>query len=174
MIFPPDFLRIFDSFTHPRECGAQAVRLGTCKVTSLVGDRGGRTIHGIAETFHPEAFADGKIPTVEDAKQILYQSYWTTCHCQAFVWPLNAVIFDFAMNHGEDDPAYTLQVLSGHAVESDGDIGPKTVGWVHEWMARSAALNLLEQREILGVRTRWKAGLLARCAALRQLVLTPK
>lgn len=173
MSLPADFTRMFHLFTHPWECGVEVARLRTCQVTRLEGDRGGRTIHGIAEAFHPEAYVGGKIPSIEEAMEILHASYWMPAQCNSFSWPLNAVVFDFAMNHGEDDPAYTLQVLTGHAAEADGDIGPITARWVTEWIFRGASLELIKQREMLAVRTRWKKGLLARCEALRKLVLSP-
>jgi lysozyme family protein len=133
----PNFERAF-AFTHSWECWGGA-KTGTCRIGDDPKDPGGRTIHGIARNYHPALWAAGP-PTVEQAKPFYYEQFWLKAHCDKFRWPMCLVVFDWAVNAGEDNPARALQVMSGLSVRKvDQDIGPHTVELVHAWMARLVA-----------------------------------
>jgi len=137
-----DFDRAWLKFVHPEECwgGAQT---GTCRISDNPKDKGGRTLHGVAERYHPEAWKDGP-PSIALAGEIMRRDYWLPAQCDKFDWPLNLVVFDWAVNAGEDNPAAALQRIVGAKV--DGDIGPKTVAKTREWAARMAAKQLVRAR----------------------------
>lgn len=87
-------------------------------------DPGGRTIYGISERSHPEAWANGA-PTLDQAKKIYFNGYWKPCRCQDLALPLALMVFDYAVNSGPRRAVQDLQKLLG--VVADGVIGPRTI-----------------------------------------------
>src|SRR5690606_8388459 len=61
-------------------------------------DRGGETRWGISKASFPDL--DIKNLTVSQAKEIYRQHYWNRCRCDEVAPPINAVLFDAAVNHG--------------------------------------------------------------------------
>ena len=100
-------------------------------------DPGGRTDHGIAETFHPEAWADGKV-TPEEAADIYRTSYWDAVEGDRLPEDLAVAMFESAVNPGVTASIMFLQAALGVGV--DGVAGVKT------WLALEKANEPLAQR----------------------------
>jgi len=62
-------------------------------------DPGGRTIYGISERAHPEAWKHGP-PTFEQAAAIYRRDYWDRCGCDELQDGLDVAMFDTAVNVG--------------------------------------------------------------------------
>lgn len=84
-------------------------------------DRGGKTIYGISERSHPDAWADGP-PTLQEAVAIYKEEYWNKIAGIEDMSQASAlIVFDLAVNSGAgraqemitevgtDDPAKMLQ-----------------------------------------------------------------
>lgn len=88
-------------------------------------DKGGRTQYGIAEKFHPEAWADGQV-TQEEARNIYFKKYVEGPGFSGVKnTPLLHQLVDFGVNSGPFVATQHLQTALG--VEVDGKIGPKTL-----------------------------------------------
>lgn len=86
-------------------------------------DPGGRTDHGIAEAFHPEAWADGKV-TPEEAHAIYRADYWDTARCGDLPELVAVAVFDCAVNPGVTRAIQFLQAAL--EVDADGRFGVLT------------------------------------------------
>jgi lysozyme family protein len=87
------------------------------------GDRGGRTTWGISEKAHPEAWANGKVPTRESAAALYRREY-----VKPWEWVESDLIaeqlIDCEVLHGHPNAARLLQRTLG--VDDDGVIGLNT------------------------------------------------
>ena len=63
--------------------------------------------------------------TAEERNAIYKIRYWNACHCARMAWPLNLIVFDYAVNSGAAQAAKDLQRVLG--VAADGALGPKTL-----------------------------------------------
>lgn len=99
-------------------------------------DPGGETIYGISRRSHPQAWALGR-PTLDQAKTIYRDSYWTPLRCDELPVPLDEFLFDYAVNSGVGKAAMALQAAVGAL--QDGKVGPRTI----------AAVKAKEPREVL-------------------------
>ena len=99
-------------------------------------DPGGETIYGISRRSHPGAWALGR-PTLEQAKNIYRDEYWTPLRCDEIPPPIDEFLFDYAVNSGVGRAAMALQAAVGSL--QDGKIGPRTI----------AALKAKDPREVL-------------------------
>jgi len=61
-------------------------------------DPGGETNMGISKRSHPDV--DIANLTKEQAREIYYKEYWKQAGCEQLKWPLDAVVFDCAVNCG--------------------------------------------------------------------------
>lgn len=118
------------------------------------GDRGGETYRGIARNFHPTwpgwAFVDQQpdpiprgtiFPELEPAVHAFYREhFWDAIHGDDLLPRTAIALFDWAVNSGEGSPAKFVQRLVGAKV--DGDIGPKTIAALFEYMDRAAAAQI--------------------------------
>lgn len=96
------------------------------------GDRGGRTIFGISERAHPDAWADG-VPTLEEAADIYWSEYWTEAGCHRLSSPaVQDELFNTAVLMG---PGAAVRKLQGALnlfrpeeddIAVDGRFGPET------------------------------------------------
>jgi lysozyme family protein len=87
------------------------------------GDRGGRTTWGISEKAHPEAWANGKVPTRESAASIYRREYvkpWEWVESDAIAEQL----IDCEVLHGHVTAAKLLQRTLG--IVDDGQVGLNT------------------------------------------------
>lgn len=82
-----EFLKILD-FTLEKEGG----------YSNDPDDPGKETKFGISKKFHPKV--DIKNLTKEQAASIYYNEYWILSGCDKLSWPINAVVFDTAVNCG--------------------------------------------------------------------------
>ena len=62
-------------------------------------DPGGFTIWGLAKKYHPEI---DKETTIEYAKQVYLEQYWIPSGCDDQPWPVDACLFDSAVNPQND------------------------------------------------------------------------
>lgn len=93
-------------------------------LTNDPDDPGGRTIYGISEAAHPEAWQDGP-PEYSEAREIYYSAYWLPCRCEDLPPALAFVLFDTAVNIGAGRARKLLQEAVGSKI--DGIIGPNTL-----------------------------------------------
>lgn len=70
-------------------------------------DKGGATLWGIAQRFNPQV--NVATMTLEQAKKIYRDKYWTPAECDVAPWPLALTLFDMAVNAGV---AQALNLLS--------------------------------------------------------------
>lgn len=91
---------------------------------SYADDPGGRTMYGISERAHPEAWRDGP-PSREKARAIAKAAYWDAIRGDDLPWPLNFLAMETAFMSGAGRAAKDLQVACG--VTPDGVIGPQTI-----------------------------------------------
>lgn len=85
-------------------------------------DPGGATKYGITARDHPGI--DIESLTLDQAKQIYLVEYWTPSHCDQMSWPINAMVFDAAVNQGQGAAIKCLQGALG--VPQDGVFGDHT------------------------------------------------
>lgn len=94
-------------------------------LTNDPADHGGRTIYGISENAHPEAWAHGT-PSLEQAKAIYMQKYVINSGLnQIEDLDLLAQLVDFAVNSGPILAIMKLQEILH--VDQDGKLGPQTM-----------------------------------------------
>jgi lysozyme family protein len=125
---------------HRQECwGGKSS--GTCRITT---DHAGRTLHGIAERYHPHLWADGREPTADQARDVFVSHYWQASGCHRLPWPISLAMADYAYNSGSGRAVRELQDLIG--ADADGRVGPMTVFKVQEWANREVARALMDRR----------------------------
>jgi lysozyme family protein len=102
-------------------------------------DPGGETRYGISKRAYPDL--NIWLLTVEEAANIYRADYWEKCQCDKFADPVAILLFDTAVNMGNDAAAKMLQSVVG--VKVDGIIGPKTIHGVNMadpvWVVRELA-----------------------------------
>ncbi len=86
-------------------------------------DPGGETKFGISKKSYPNL--DIKSLTVERAREIYYQDFWTPCCCNDLPTDFAISTFDCAVNQGVTIAKRLLQISLDVSV--DGIIGPKTL-----------------------------------------------
>lgn len=90
--------------------------------TDYKNDAGGETKYGIAKRYHPNV--DIANLTMDQAKQIYLDDYWTPAHCEDLPDPLRYLVFDTEVNDGEIESVRILQHAAG--LTPDGVYGPMT------------------------------------------------
>lgn len=85
-------------------------------------DPGGETKFGISKKRYPAL--DIKNLTLDTARSIYLADYWMPAHCDDLPWPLDAYVFDAAVNQGEGAAIILLQKSLG--VAQDGIFGSQT------------------------------------------------
>ncbi len=86
-------------------------------------DPGGETKYGISKRAFPNE--DIKNLTLERAKELYRQEYWTPLKTDQMPAPLAFELFDFAVNSGPRTAVTCLQELVG--AKQDGSVGPQTL-----------------------------------------------
>lgn len=110
---------------------------------NVPGDHGGVTKYGIDQRSHPGL--DIKNLTYDTAAKIYEREYWTRTRCDELPWPINAVVFDIAVNNGVNRPIPWLQKILGVTV--DGFIGPQTITAARNADPQQVALALVKRRQ---------------------------
>jgi lysozyme family protein len=93
-------------------------------------DRGGATNFGVTQRTYDQFRRRHSMPLrpvreiTEDEVYQVYQDYWTAVGADTLQWPLSAVMFDMAVNHGPSSAKKLLQRTL--EVREDGIVGPKT------------------------------------------------
>lgn len=139
-------------------------------------DPGGETNLGISRRAYPDE--DIAAMTRERAGELYHRDYWLPARCDALAWPLCAVVFDAAVNHGAKRAVQLLQ--DELRVTVDGKPGPVTLASAARVSAVHAALQMIAARmrlynrlAIADSRRRvFLRGWLNRMADLRELVRT--
>lgn len=106
-------------------------------------DPGGETNFGIDKRSHSDV--DIKNLTVEQAKDIYFNEYWTKFNCWLYAAPLGEVYFDCCVNTGAKQSNKFLQRAVG--TTPDGVIGPKTLEAIANKDAHKTALEVINQRQ---------------------------
>ena len=88
-----------------------------------LSDPGGETNYGISKRSYPHL--DIKNLTREQAIAIYERDYWDKCQCDYLPSGLALMVFDMAVNAGNNRAIRILQYVLGVSV--DGIIGPKTL-----------------------------------------------
>ena len=86
-------------------------------------DPGGETKYGIAKRFHPNV--DIKNLTLDQAKDIYREDYWNLIRGDLLPWPLNAYVFDGAVNESVHEAIILLQKTLD--VKQDAILGQHTL-----------------------------------------------
>jgi len=86
-------------------------------------DPGGETKYGITKRDHPDV--DIANLTVAGAQAIYQAQYWEPARCDDLPWPVNAMVFDCAVNQGVGTAVKLLQKTLGTV--QDGVIGQNTL-----------------------------------------------
>lgn len=102
-------------------------------------DPGGETNLGISKRAHPEM--DIANLTMADAMAVYHRDYWLAAKCDQLPAPVNAVVFDAAVNQGVGRAIQMLQ--AGLGLNVDGVVGPKTIAAAAR---RDAVVALTTQR----------------------------
>lgn len=117
---------------------------GGAKVTNDPLDAGGRTQYGIAEKFHPEAWADGKV-THDEARQIYFDKYVKgPGFDQITDQRIMMQMVDFGVNSGPFVATQKLQSVLG--VKVDGKLGPATLKALQDSDQRVVNNSLVAER----------------------------
>lgn len=104
-------------------------------------DPGGETKYGISKRAHPNL--DIKNLTLDGAKAIYKQDYWDKVKGDVINWPVNYLLFDYAVNSGVRQAISTLQRTLQVAV--DGIIGPITLQKANQMDEESHSLFLADR-----------------------------
>lgn len=139
-------------------------------------DPGGETNMGISRRAYPDE--DIAAMTRERAAELYHRDYWLPARCDALAWPLCAVVFDAAVNHGVKRAVQLLQ--DELSVMADGKPGPVTLASAARERPARLALQMIAARERLynglaiadSRRRVFLRGWLNRMGALRELVRT--
>lgn len=92
------------------------------KYTNDPADPGGETKYGISKRSYP--MLDIKNLTLDSAHSIYLADFWLPAHCDDMPWPLDAHVFDAAVNQGVPTAIMLLQKSLG--VPQDGSFGSQT------------------------------------------------
>ena len=114
-------------------------------------DPGGATNQGITQsvydrfrTEHGVAVQSVRLIQANEVAAIYQTEYWLPAHCDALAPPLDAVVFDCAVNSGEGRAIRTLQQALG--ITDDGQWGPETQAATLVCDARAVASKYLDLR----------------------------
>lgn len=149
-------------------------------------DRGGATNFGITQKTLDDWCAGLGMPSYDvrelskaGAADIYRLKYWDVCRCDELPPPIDLVVFDSAVNHGQTQAAKFLQSALGGLVV-DGVIGAKTLAAANKPLAgaKRIASNILYGRtsfyQNIGARDQTQRvflnGWLNRIAALRKMI----
>lgn len=88
-----------------------------------INDPGGETKYGISKRAFPKM--NIRDLTVNEAKNIYRNYYWTVCSCDQLPDWARLIVFDCAVNQGPQRASMYLQRCVG--VKADGVIGPHTL-----------------------------------------------
>ena len=89
-------------------------------------DPGGETKYGISKRSYPDE--DIKELTLERAKEIYKNDFWIKLNCDSMAWPLNLIVFDSAVQHGQTIAIKLLQ--RALKIKEDGIYGRNTLAAV--------------------------------------------
>jgi lysozyme family protein len=120
-----------DSF----ETAVQFVLNEEGSVGNLKNDTGGLTKWGIASHVYPQVLNEAF--TEQDAISIYKKDYWQRCHCDRMPQSIALLVFNCAVNQGQETAIKLLQ--RSLRVKDDGIIGPQTMN----------ALNKLNTEDIV-------------------------
>lgn len=94
-------------------------------------DPGGRTNHGVTQATYNAWRRKKGLPsadvhdiTIGEVQTIYWEEYWQPAGCDRLPWPVNLLVFDFAVNSGTVRAIHALQTAL--KVTADGIVGPVT------------------------------------------------
>ncbi len=141
-------------------------------------DHGGRTNHGITQATysawlnaHGRPTADVAAIPMADVEAIYEHGYWQACCCDRLPTPLDAAVFDAAVNSGPPRSAKWMQTAL--LVPADGIIGAGTLAAASSCAPALTAANCISEREAflraigVGNQAKFLPGWLNRLARLR-------
>ena len=108
-------------------------------------DPGGETKYGISKRSFPNE--DIKNLTPERAYEIYKENYWDKVKADYLPWPVNYLVFDFAVHSGPARAAKTLQKVLG--IVQDGIVGAKTISAAHRTTEHHCAMFMTERMKFL-------------------------
>lgn len=123
-------------------------------------DRGGRTMYGISERSHPEAWEGGP-PSLNDAARIYWSEYWQESGADRIrSWAIAHELFNTAVLQGAGAAVRILQeavnVFRGPdgQIGEDGRFGPQTRAAVNDFRdpeALAGYMNLIQGTKLLEI-----------------------
>ena len=106
------------------------------------------TRYGVSTTSYP--FVDIKSLTIEDAKTIYYNDFWTPIKGDSFPFAIANALFDCAINSGCASAAKLLQKVLN--VSSDGKIGKQTIAAAQDKDQAELLIDFLTARAVFYAR----------------------
>jgi lysozyme family protein len=113
-------------------------------------DRGGATNYGIIQSEYDRWRTKQGLPTRsvhqidgDEVREIYHDEYWAPEHCDDMPEPLDLVMFDGAVNHGDGQEIKFIQRAIG--VEDDGVWGPHTAAALQDHINKEGAVELAKE-----------------------------
>jgi lysozyme family protein len=120
-------------------------------VSNDAADHGGLTNRGVTQRTYDAWRASHHLPqqpvtviTVGEATQLYWEDFWGAAQCDRFPAPIDAILFDMAVNSSPKQALMTLQGTMG--LTKDGVVGPKTMGAVASYQPLTLADQYLDAR----------------------------
>lgn len=121
-------------------------------------DRGGRTIYGISERSHPQAW-EGGAPSLDDAARIYFTEYWRGSGADRIrSWAIAYELFNTAVLQGPGAAVRILQeavnLFEPDTLRVDGQFGPNTRAAVNSFgdpAALAGYMNVLQANDLLAI-----------------------
>lgn len=121
-------------------------------VSNVAGDHGGLTNAGVTQRTYDAWRASHSLPlqpvtmiSATEVQQLYWEDYWGAAQCDRFPAPVDAIVFDMAVNSGPKQALMTLQGTMN--IAKDGVIGPKTMGAIASYQPLTLADQYLDARE---------------------------
>jgi lysozyme family protein len=121
-------------------------------VSNVSGDRGGLTNLGVTQAAYDAWRRSHGLPlqpvtmmTTDEKQQLYWEDYWGPSNAYALPQPLDAAVFDMAVNSGPKQARMTLQGTLN--VKQDGVIGPKTLAAIASYKPITLTDMYLDARE---------------------------
>lgn len=120
-------------------------------VADLKGDKGGKTVYGIASRWWPEVVKKmlGQTPqdALETAKEHYYRNYWFKSGADKLAWPGYLVMFDAAVQHDNGTARNLWKKAGGDWLKAINEraayyesLAAKNPQFINGWRNRIASL----------------------------------
>jgi len=137
---PPADIRTAETFETAFSFMLQAE--GIEQAVAVAGDSGGLTKYGISQASYPDV--DIRNITLDHAKAIYRQDYWSKLRCAEMPAPVAIALFDAGVNLGITRAAQQLQ--RAVLVAQDGIVGDETVRAANKLPVKNTLIDMMWRR----------------------------